>query len=208
MNSKRVYVKGFFWSNKMNFFVVNHVLVLIYVCDRMESSATGKNMALSVTHGVIWQQEDGDLCMQQCVFCAARFGCLYSISIQRACVCVTVHSVCDRTVQIAPFIGKLSFGSVWYLGFCLSSLFKGKRSFCGVTFSFPWFLSRVYLITRRHLIPAWIECTIAKFWFFFLFFHSIWVLTKVCEINFVWTAAPSCLWLIPCHIHHMPYYPV
>lgn len=131
----------------------------------------GNNMALSVTHVVIWQQEDSDLCMREFAFCTTRYGCLYSISIQCACVCVTVHSVCDRTVQIAPFIGKLSFGSVWYLGFCLSSLFRGKRSLCSVTFSFPWFLSLVYLITRWHLIPAWIECTIAKFRFFFLPFH-------------------------------------
>lgn len=123
----------------------------------------------------------------------------------RMCVCVTVHGVCDRTVQIAPFIGKLSFGSVWNLGFRLSSLFKGKRSLCGVTFSFPRFLSRVYLITRWHLMPAWIECTIAKFRFFF---SSIpferW--QRLVRLISVWTAAPSCLWPIPCHIHHTPYH--
>lgn len=168
---------------------------------------TGNNMALRVTHAVIWQQEDGDLCMQEFGFCAARFGCLYSISIQRACVRVTVHSVCGGTVQIAPFIGKLSFGSVWYLGFRLSSLLKKKRSLCGVTFSFPWFLSQVYLITRWHLMPALTECTIAKFRFFFSTIpFECW--QRSVRLISVWTAVPSCLWLIPCHVHHMPYYPV
>lgn len=122
--------------------------------------------------------------------------------------CVSVcNCVCDRTEQIAPFIGKLSFGSVWNLGFCLSSLFRGKCSLYSVTFSLPRLLSQVYLITRWHLIPAWRECTIAKFRFFFSPIpFECW--QRSVRLISVWTAVPSCLWPIPCHIHHMPYYPV